>query len=190
MGSVIKSVVVNAPVEQVFTFWKNFENFPRFMENVESIQVIGQDLTHWKVKGPLGNSAEWDAKTISVVENQKIAWQSIEGNIETHGAVTFEEAGTGQTKVTVGLEYKPPGGALGEAVAKMFADPEDQLEEDLNRFKQVAESGDFGTTTSGTPTVGEGSYINSASSAQRIDVQGEVIGTGSGADEVSGTRAT
>src|SRR5687768_12484305 len=118
MASVIKFVVVNAPVAQVFEFWKNFENFPRFMENIESIQVIGPDLTHWKTKGPLGTSVEWDAKTIAVVENQKIAWQSTEGTIETHGAVTFEEI-DGATKVTVGLEYQPPGGALGEAVAKM-----------------------------------------------------------------------
>lgn len=188
MASVIKFVVVNAPVAQVFEFWKNFENFPRFMENIESIQVIGPDLTHWKSKGPLGTSVEWDAKTIAVVENQKIAWQSTEGTIETHGAVTFEELEEG-TKVTVGLEYQPPGGALGEAVAKMFSDPEDQLEEDLNRFKQVAEGGDFASIASGQSTVRDGSYTNSASSAQRSDVDGVVTGTGSGADGSSQTRA-
>jgi uncharacterized membrane protein len=189
MGTVTKSIVVNAPVAQVFTFWKNFENFPRFMENVESIQVIGPDLTHWKVKGPLGTNVEWDAKTIAVVENQKIAWQSTEGTIETHGAVTFEENGPNSTKVTVGLEYQPPGGALGEAAAKMFSDPEDQLEEDLGRFKQVAEDGEFSKLTTGTPAVGDGSYTNSASSAQRKDVDGEVTGSGSGADEHSETRS-
>ena len=176
MASVTKSIIVNAPVAQVFTFWKNFENFPRFMENIESIQVIGPDLTHWKSKGPLGTSVEWDAKTIAVVENEKIAWQSTEGTIETHGAVTFKES-NGATEVTVGLEYQPPGGALGEAVAKMFSDPEDQLEEDLNRFKHVAESGDFSTLTAGTPAVKDGSYTNTASSAQRKDVDGEVTGS-------------
>jgi uncharacterized membrane protein len=161
MGSVTKSVVVNAPVEQVFQFWRNFENFPRFMENIESIHVTGDDLSHWKSKGPLGTNVEWDAKTTSVQENKKIAWQSTEGTIETHGAVTFEEAGAGQTKVTVGLEFKPPAGIIGEAVAKIFSDPEDQLEEDLGRFKVVAESGDFAKMASeSTPAVGSGSYTN------------------------------
>lgn len=143
MASVVKSMTVNAPISQVFTFWKNFENFPRFMKYVESIQVIGPDLTHWKIAGPLGMEVEYDAKTTYIEENKKIAWQSTGGQIETHGAVTFEESGPDQTKVTVGLEYSPTGGVLGEAVAKLFSDPEDQLEEDLNRFKQVAESGDF-----------------------------------------------
>jgi len=137
---------------------------------------------------PLGTSVEWDAKTIAVVENQKIAWQSTAGTIETHGAVTFEEI-DGATKVTVGLEYQAPGGVLGEAVAKMFSDPEDQLEEDLNRFKTVAERGDFSSAHAGPPTIRDGSYTSTASSAQRPDVGGQVIGTGSGADGNSGTRA-
>lgn len=191
MGTATKSVVVNAPVEQVYTFWRNFENFPRFMQNIESIHVTGDDLSHWKSKGPLGMTVEWDAKTTSVQENKKIAWQSTEGTIETHGAVTFEEAGDGQTKITVGLEFTPPAGIIGETVAKLFANPEKQLEEDLGRFKKVAESGDFATMAEGdAPVVGEGSYTNTASSAQREDVEGDVVGSGSGDDENSGTRST
>ena len=192
MGTATKSVVVNAPVEQVYTFWRNFENFPRFMDNIESIKVTGDDMSHWKSKGPLGMTVEWDAKTTSVQENKKIAWQSTEGTIETHGAVTFEEAGDGQTKVTVGLEFTPPAGIIGETVAKLFSNPEKQLEEDLGRFKKVAESGDFATMAEGdAPAVGEGSYTNTASSAQRKDVEGDVVGSGrgSGDDENSGTRS-
>ena len=149
MASVVKTIVVNAPISQVFNYWKNFENFPRFMENIESIQTTGPDMTHWVAKGPLGMAAEWDAKTTYVEENKKIAWQSTGGNIETHGAVTFKESGANQTEVTVGLEYNPIGGALGEATAKLFGDPEDKLEEDLNRFKTVAESGDFAAVSGG-----------------------------------------
>ena len=143
MASVVKTITVNAPISQVFNYWKNFENFPRFMENIESIQTIGLDETKWQAKGPLGTAVEWDAKTTYIEENKKIAWKSTGGQIETHGAVTFKEAGPSTTEVTVGLEYNPVGGALGEAVAKLFSDPESKLEEDLNRFKQVAESGDF-----------------------------------------------
>ena len=190
MGSVTKSIIVNAPVEQVFSFWRNFENFPRFMENIESIQVTGENMTHWKSRGPLGTSVEWDAKTTSVQENKKIAWQSTEGTIETHGAVTFEEAGPGQTKVTVGLEYQPPAGVLGEAVAKMFSDPEDQLEEDLGRFKEVAESGEFAALSGSSAAVSEGSYTESVSTPQRDDIGGTVTGSGSGADQQSETRST
>ncbi len=142
MANVTKEIIVNAPISQVFEFWKNFENFPRFMENIESIQVIGPDLTHWKMKGPLGMTVEWDAKTTYIEENKKIAWQSTEGTIETHGAVVFHENTPEQTRVTVGIEYTPPGGALGEAAAKLFNNPDDQLEEDLRRFKQVVQSGD------------------------------------------------
>jgi uncharacterized membrane protein len=190
MASVTKEVIVNAPIAQVYNFWRNFENFPRFMENIESIQVTGQDESHWKMKGPLGKTVEWDAKTISVQENKKIAWQSTGGDIETHGAVTFEESGANATRVVVGLEYKPPGGAIGEAVAKLFSDPEDQLEQDLGRFKQVAEGADFASLSGGSPAVGDGSYTNSAESSQRPDVQGAVHGSGSGADQHSATRST
>jgi uncharacterized membrane protein len=187
MASVTKSIVVNAPVEQVFAFWRNFENFPRFMKNIESISVVGPDTTHWKARGPLGTSVEWDAKTISVQENHKIAWQSTEGNIETHGAVTFGSEGAG-TKVTVGIEYQPAGGALGEAVARMFSNPETMLEEDLNRFKQVAESGDFAAMSSShAGAIGEGSYTNTVNSSQRDEA---VTGSGSGADQNSETRST
>lgn len=190
MANVVKSVTVKAPVSEVFTFWRNFENFPRFMENIESIKVIGPDESHWESKGPLGKTIAWDAKTTSVQENKKISWQSTSGTIETHGSVTFEEAGDNQTKVTVGLEYTPPGGIIGEAVAKMFSNPDTQLETDLNRFKNVAEGADWSSLTSGTPAVGEGSYTNSASSDQRSDVKGDVVGSGSGDDESSATRNT
>jgi uncharacterized membrane protein len=188
MASVTKEVQVKAPVAKVYEFWRNFENFPRFMNNIESIQVTGEDESHWKMHGPLGKTIEWDAKTISVQENKKIAWQSTGGDIETHGAVTFEEIADGQTKVTVGLEYRPPAGAIGELVAKLTSNPEKQLEEDLNRFKNVAESADFGQATSGTPAVGEGSYVNTAETSQRKE--GTVTGSGSGVDEHGETRST
>jgi len=154
MAAVVKEIIVNAPISQVFAYWKNFENFPRFMKNIESIQVIGPDMTRWKSKGPLGTDIEWDAKTLYVEENKKISWQTVGGQIETHGAVTFAELSPRQTKVTVGLEYNPPGGALGEAVAKLFSDPEDQLEEDLSRFKEVAESSDFAAVSGAAPLNG------------------------------------
>ena len=142
MSAVTHEILVNAPVGKVFEFWKNFENFPRFMENIESIKVVGPDLTHWKMRGPLGVPVEWDAKTTYIEENKKISWQSTGGTVENHGSVVFEDVDGDKTRVTVGLEYKTPAGAIGEAVAKLLSDPQRQLEEDLRRFKSVVQEGD------------------------------------------------
>jgi len=160
MAAVTKEIIVNAPVSEVFGFWKNFENFPRFMENIEAIHVIGPEMTHWKMKGPLGVPVEWDAQTLTVEENKKISWKSTEGTIETHGAVLFEEiepdGDKQRTKITVGLEYTPPAGVLGEAVARLFNDPEKQLETDLLNFKRVAQE-DGGLKDTATATSATGS---------------------------------
>lgn len=154
MANFTKEIIINAPVEEVFSFWSNFENFPRFMENIESIEVTGPELTHWKAKGPLGIPVEWDAKTTYREENKKIAWKSTGGTIETHGAVVFHPLGTGGTQVTVGLEYTPPAGMLGEAVAKLIQDPELQLEQDLERLKELLEGGLSGFAGSATSADG------------------------------------
>lgn len=140
MASVTKSIAVQAPISQVFDYWKNFENFPAFMENIEKIESIGPDETRWTIKGPLGTSVTWDAKTTYVEENKKIAWQTTEGQIETHGAVLFKELDEATTEVTVGLEYSVFTGAIGEFFGTFLEHPEQKLEEDLNRFKQIAES--------------------------------------------------
>jgi len=145
MGTVVKEIVVNAPVEKVFAYWKNFENFPRFMNNIESVQITGNNTSHWKSKGPLGTHVEWDAETLTVEENHKISWKSTGGSVETHGGVTFHPEGANQTRVVAGLEYTAPAGALGEAVAKIFSDPDSQVAEDLQRFKTIAESESLGS---------------------------------------------
>jgi uncharacterized membrane protein len=119
-------------------------------------------MTHWKMKGPLGTSVEWDAKTLYIEENKKISWQSTEGTIETHGAVIFEVIDDTTTRVTVGIEYHPPGGALGEAVAKLFNNPENQLEEDLMRFKKVVQAGKDEFATGATSASGSGSADHTA----------------------------
>ncbi len=160
MAAVSKEIIVNAPIGEVFGFWKNFENFPRFMENIDAIHVIGPEMTHWKMKGPLGVPVEWDAKTTYIEENKKISWQSTTGTIENHGSVIFQELdpedGKQRTKITVGLEYKPPAGAIGEAVAKLLNNPEKQLETDLLNFKRVAqEDGGLKDKATATSSTGE-----------------------------------
>ncbi len=162
MANVTKTIIVNAPTDKVFDFWKNFENFPRFMENIESITVVGPELTHWKMKGPLGVSIEWDAKTTYMEEGKKISWQSTEGTIETHGSAVFKALDEGRTEITVGLEYTAPLGIVGETVAKLLNDPDKQLEEDLMRFKKVVQDGKDEFATGATPATGSGDADHTA----------------------------
>lgn len=151
-----KSIVINASAEEVYGFWRDFENLPRFMHNLESVQVTGEGRSHWVAKAP-GGSVEWDAEVTEDRPNQLISWRSLEGSeVETTGTVRFEPAVGGRgTVIHVQLDYNPPGGAVGALVAKLFgADPDAQMQIDLRRFKQVIELGEV-VVSDGT-LVGEG----------------------------------
>ena len=139
------SCVVNRAPEDVYAFWRNFQNFPRFMRHVESVQDLGEGRSHWKVKGPAGMEVEWDATIVADVPNEVITWRSLEGSdVDNAGAVRFERAPGGRgTIVKVNLEYNPTAGVIGSMVAKLFGEePEQQLDDDLRRFKQVMEVGE------------------------------------------------
>jgi uncharacterized membrane protein len=141
MQRVEKSIRVNAPAMTVYEFWRNFENFPQFMEHVEEVKVVsGNDrMSHWKLKGPLGTTAEFDAELVTDEPGKQIGWNSSGGSMESSGVVTFAET-DGSTDVHVVMQwYDTPGGAVGEAASKLFQDPEKMLEEDLRRFKDIAE---------------------------------------------------
>ncbi len=146
MGEVAKYVTVNAPVEKVYAYWRDFTNFPNFMPNVKEVAPVGasDERTRWKVDGPLGASAEWEAEIVEDVPNEKIAWRSLEGSrVENSGVVRFDDRGS-QTSIEVAIEYQPPGGAAGDAVAKLFENPEQQVDEALDRFAEVVQSWDGG----------------------------------------------
>jgi uncharacterized membrane protein len=138
-----KSVVVNRPVHELYRFWRNFENLPRFMDHLESVRVIDETRSHWVAKGPAGTKVDWDAVIHNEIENELIAWRSLPGaDVNNAGSVHFNEAaGGGGTEVRVILSYEPPAGKVGAAVAKLLGeDPSKQLEDDLRRFKQVMEA--------------------------------------------------
>ena len=141
MQRVEKSIRVNAPLEKVYAYWRNFTNFPNFMEHVEEVRPLaGNDrLSHWKIKGPLGKSVEFDAELTKDEPNKTLGWNSTGGEMGTSGAITFAETGD-NTQVHVVMQwYDPPGGAVGEMASKLLQDPEKMLEEDLQRFKDIAE---------------------------------------------------
>jgi uncharacterized membrane protein len=147
-----ESVTINRPLPELFRFWRNFENLPQFMQHLESVAMREEGVSHWVAKGPAGMRVEWDARIINEVENKVIGWQSLEGStISTAGSVNFDDDSHG-TRVTVHLQYNPPGGKLGAGVAKMFGEePNQTIREDLRRFKQLMEAGEI-PTTEGQPS--------------------------------------
>jgi uncharacterized membrane protein len=147
-----EGVTINRPISELYRFWRNFENLPQFMEHLESVSMREEGISHWVAKGPAGMRVEWDARIINDVENKVIGWQSLEGSmISTAGSVNFHEDSHG-TRVTVHLQYNPPGGKVGAAVAWMFGEePNQTVREDLRRFKQLMEAGEI-PTTEGQPS--------------------------------------
>jgi uncharacterized membrane protein len=141
-----ESVTINRPVAQVFRFWRNFENLPKFMQHLESVAMREAGISHWVARGPAGSQVEWDARIINEIDNKLIAWQSLEGStISTAGSVNFDDLGD-RTRVRVHLQYSPPGGKLGAAVARLFGeDPNTQVRDDLRGVKSLLETGGIPT---------------------------------------------
>lgn len=137
--------IVNRPPEEVYTFWRNFQNLPRFMRHLESVEDLGSGRSRWTAKGPAGMNVQWEATIVADEPGRVITWRSLEGSdVDNAGAVRFESAPAGRgTIVKVNIEYNPIGGAVGAAVAKLFGEePQQQLDDDLRRFKQVMEVGE------------------------------------------------
>jgi len=136
--------MVEAPVARVYDYWRDLENLPNFMSNIEEVRNIGDDMTHWVVKGPLGTKMEYDAETTQDQENDAISWNSTDGNVQTSGQVRFQELGSERTRVEVTMNYSdPPGGRLGELGSNLVANPQIMLDQDLQNFKEIME----GTST-------------------------------------------
>ena len=142
---VLRSITIDRSPEEVYAFWRDFENLPRFMEHLEAVQVTGERRSHWKAKAPAGRSVEWDAEMTEDVSGERIAWRSLPGaDVPNRGVVRFLRApADGGTEVHVDLHYEPPAGRAGAAIAKLFGEePDLQLASDLRRFKQVLETGE------------------------------------------------
>ncbi|HEY9643614.1 MAG TPA: SRPBCC family protein [Coleofasciculaceae cyanobacterium] len=145
-----KTVTINRSPEELYRFWRKLENLPIFMKHLKSITEITPTRSHWIANAPLGASVEWDAEIITEQENQWIAWTSVEeSDIDNSGFVRFKPLSQGRgTEVKVVMEYNPPGGAVGAAIAKLFGEePEQQIGGELRRFKMLMETGEIATTT-------------------------------------------
>ncbi len=141
---VTRGITVERPIGEVYAFWRNFANFPRFMAHLESVHETGPNLSHWVARGPMGTPIEWDAEVFVERPNELIAWRSVAGSqVDCAGSVRFRPSVDGQgTDVHVSINYEPPGGQAGAAVARLLGDdPNAQVAEDLARFKAVVEAG-------------------------------------------------
>lgn len=144
-----KTVTINKSAEELYRFWHNFEQLPHFMKHLKSVTVYDDKRSHWVATAPMDNSVEWDAEIIDDQENKLIAWASVEGaDVDNSGFVRFQPAPANRgTEVKVVIEYSPPGGAVTAAIAKLFGEePEQQLGDDLRRFKMLMEAGEIATT--------------------------------------------
>jgi uncharacterized membrane protein len=145
LTDVEKAITINRPTEDVYRFWRNFQNLPGFMQHLESVQVIDEKRSHWKAKAPAGKTVEWDAEIIEDRPNELIAWRSLEGaDVQNAGSVRFSPAPGGRgTEVRVSMRYDPPAGVIGATIAKLFGEePSQQVGDELRRLKQVLETGE------------------------------------------------
>ncbi|MFD6289651.1 SRPBCC family protein [Streptomyces sp. NPDC060205] len=139
------STTVTRPPDEAYTLWRALERLPEFMVHLDVVRVTGPRTSHWQASAPFGTTVEWDAEITQDVPGELLAWRSVDGaDIDNSGEVRFVPAPGGQgTEIRVSLRYELPGGPLGKAAARYFGEePHQQLDDDLRRFKQIAETGE------------------------------------------------
>ena len=143
-----KAIIINKAPEELYQFWRQFENLPRFMTHLESVSCTGLNSSHWVAKGPGGKQVEWDAEIYNEKPNELIAWRSLENSdVVNAGSVRFTPAGVRGTEVRVVLNYNAPGGKISALLAKLFGrEPGQMIAADLRRLKQILETGEAATT--------------------------------------------
>jgi uncharacterized membrane protein len=159
MEHVTKSITVMRPRAELFQFWRNLENLPRFMHHLKHVAVTDARRSHWVAKAPAGTEVEWDAEVIDEELDEFISWRSVEGSeIHNAGSVRFKDAPADRgTEIEVEFVYDAPAGKVGAIIAKLFGEePTQQVTDDLRRFKQVMETGEVVRSEGSLEGAGEG----------------------------------
>jgi uncharacterized membrane protein len=141
-----KSVIVSHGRREMYHFWRDFQNLPRFMRHLKSVQLLDGNRSHWVAKAPGGTAVEWDAEIYNQQEPDFIAWRSLENaDINHAGSVHFLDHDSGSTEIRVELNYEPPmGKTFGEIVSRFISEePGKQIQEDLQNLKNLIESGEI-----------------------------------------------
>ena len=156
-GRLIKhTVTVDRPAGDLYSFWRDVHNAPKYQLNIESVEKKDEKHSRWVSSGPLGKKFAWDSEIINDEPGRLIAWKSLPGgDVNLAGSVRFDQLpGDRGTVVTLELNYEPPAGLLGVAVARILGqDPDKIVREDLRRFKMLMEAGEI-ATIQGQPTGG------------------------------------
>lgn len=146
---VVRAITILKSLHELYDFWRDLTNLPRIIKHPVEITVRSATSSHWSVSAPADRRMEWDAVIINDVPGKLIAWRSTEGaDVPNAGSIRFEPApGDEGTEVTVTLEYDPPGGKVGAAIAKLTRDSADsQVYDALRRLKALLEAGEIPTT--------------------------------------------
>ena len=140
-----RAVVIQKSPEELYRFWRDLANLPRFMSQHVAVERRDDARSHWKVQSVAGATFEWDAEIINDLPNELLAWRSLDGADLNHaGSVHFEPDRRGGTVVKVVMEYRPPAGKLGNGIARLFdQEPAQVLDKDLHRLKQLLETGEI-----------------------------------------------
>ncbi len=143
-----KAFTINRSAEDLFDHWSKLENLPKIMRHLKSVQQIEGNRTRWIAEGPMNMSVQWEAEIVVKSRPDVISWRSLPGSqVDTAGSVHFKPLGKDRgTMLKVSLKYDPPGGKVGAAIAWLFGKGvEQQLDEDLRRFKSLMEAGEAPT---------------------------------------------
>lgn len=141
-----EAVRLERPIAELYAFWRRLENLPAVMQHVVSVTETSPKQSHWIAEGPGGLRVEWDAEIINEIPNQLLAWRSLpDSDVVTAGSVNFDAVRGGRsTQVTVNLQYSPPAGKAGAAIAALFGRaPSQTIREGLRQLKQRMETGEI-----------------------------------------------
>ena len=144
MGAAAHYIEVNAPAQACYDWWRPLTRLPEILSDVKKVEAVsGESRTKWSVDGPAGTTVEWVADIVEDHAPHKIAWTTVDSadpDVKNAGVVRFDDKGDGTTGVEVSLEYDPPAGKLGEAVASLLADPQRKVERACAEFKKIIET--------------------------------------------------
>lgn len=145
--NVSESITIDRPVADVFPLWSDPAQAARFMRDVERVDVLDDQRSRWTVRGPGGVRLTFDSEIINVVDNELVAWRTLPGaDVASAGSVRLRPRGDAATELIVTLQYDPPGGKAGAAVAALLGrSPASRLRDDLRRLKALLETGEVPT---------------------------------------------
>jgi uncharacterized membrane protein len=138
MPKIEDTIEVQVPVQQAYNQWTQFEDFPKFMEGIQSVQQLDDTHVHW-VAEIRGETREWTTEITEQQPDEKVAWKTIDGEVKNDGVVTFESIAGGQTRINVQMDVE--GESTAENVAgDLLGVVQSQVRGDLERFKELIEN--------------------------------------------------